>query len=469
MDTSNSLTTSPAPTLNPALRPFWTAPTDEQGIPARYRVLYGGRDSTKSWDAAGFAIFLAQHCKLKFMCCRQFQNRIEESVYSLLKIQIERFGLQDEFVILNNKIRHRFTGTEFIFYGLWRNFSEIKSTEGIDILWVEEAQFLTAEQWRDLEPTIRKEGSQIWMVFNPGLVTDFVWRRFVVNPPAGAILRKINYDENPFLTETSKRTIAAMYASDPDEAQHVYGGEPRTDDESAIIKRSWIMAALDAHDKLGIRPSGNLRVGYDPADDGDTNATVTAYGFLTTNVQEWKGKPDQLMKSCKRVYTQARSLKADIYYDDIGVGAFAGSKFAELNEANRTKIRYMGFGAGNKVMRPDAEYQAGVTNRDFFANLKAQAWWLVADRLRNTYNAIHNGEKFSEDELISINSNCDHLEKLIDELSTPQKDYDANGKVKVEGKKDLARRGVSSPNIAEAFICAYSPIVGAIINYKDLL
>ena len=160
------------PTLNPHLRDFW-------GTPARNRVLYGGRDSTKSWDAAGMAIAMAQTCKLRFMCCRQFQNRIEESVYSLLKIQIERFGLTDDFTVLNTKITHKHTGSEFIFYGLARNFAEVKSTEGVDILWIEEAQFLSAEQWRDLDPTIRKEGSQIWLVFNPKYVMDFVWKNFV--------------------------------------------------------------------------------------------------------------------------------------------------------------------------------------------------------------------------------------------------------------------------------------------------
>lgn len=81
------------PTLNPALREFWTAREDKDGNPIRNRVLYGGRMSSKSWDAAGFATYLANTYKLRFLCARQFQNKIEESVYSLLKGQIERFGL----------------------------------------------------------------------------------------------------------------------------------------------------------------------------------------------------------------------------------------------------------------------------------------------------------------------------------------------------------------------------------------
>lgn len=455
--------TSQVPTLNPALRNFWATP-------ARNRVLYGGRDSTKSWDAAGNAIALAQACKLKFMCCRQFQNRIDESVYSLLKVQIERFGLQDDFIILKNKITHRHTGSEFIFYGLWRNFNEVKSTEGIDILWIEEAHFLSAEQWRDLDPTIRKEGSQVWLVFNPHLVSDFVWKRFVVTPPPDTVTRKINYNENPFLSETSRKRIVTMLAEDTDEYTHVYLGEPLSDDERVIIKRSWIMAAIDSHVKLGIKPSGIKRIGYDVADDGsDMNATVTAYGMLAMSVQEWKGQTDDLMGSCKRVHLQARSIQARIDYDNIGVGAFCGSKFKELNESTGARIIYSGFGAGEKKHRPDDDYQPGITNRDFFSNLKAQAWWLVADRFRNTYNAVHLRQKFTDDQLISINSNTSHLDQLIDELSTPRKDFDAAGRVKVESKKDLDKRNIPSPNLAEAFIIAYNPKIETIIDYGDLL
>jgi phage terminase large subunit len=77
----------------------------------------------------------------------------------------------------------------------------------------------------------------------------------------------------------------------------------------------------------------------------------------------------------------------------------------------------------------------GIPNKDFFANLKAQAWWLVADRFRNTFNAVKNGEQYPVDELISIDSSCPLLEKLKLELTTPHRDFDKNGRVMVESKK----------------------------------
>lgn len=441
------------PTLNPALKSFWLAP-------ARNKVLYGGRASSKSWDAAGFVTFLADNYKLRVVCARQLQNRISDSVYSLLKIQIERFGLAGRFDILENRITNLETGSEFMFYGLWRSIDEIKSLEGIDILWIEEAHNLTEEQWKILEPTIRKAGSQIWIIFNPRLATDFAYKRFVVNPPPNTVVRKINYDENPFLSQTMLQIIEAAKQEDEEEYGHIYLGVPRDDDDDAIIKRSWILAAIDAHKKLDLPTVGRKRIGFDVADSGiDKNANVFAHGSIVSWADMWKGGEDELLKSCTRTYASAREREAEITYDSIGVGATAGAKFSELNNSasDGRRVNYHKFNAGAGVWRPDAYYTQQTKNKDMFLNIKAQAWWLVADRFRNTYNAIRKGQQFKPDELISLAGDLPHLEQLIDELSTPKKDYDANGRVKVESKKDLAKREVPSPNLADALIMAFAP------------
>jgi phage terminase large subunit len=446
---------STAPTLNPALRDFWTAP-------ARNRVLYGGRSSSKSWDAAGFAIFLASNYRIRVLCARQFQNKIAESVYTLLKIQIERFGLRDEFHITDNSIRHKLTGSEFMFYGLWRHIDEIKSLEGIDICWIEEAHNLTQEQWDILEPTLRSDGSQFWVIFNPRLVTDFVYRRFVTNTPPDTVKRKINYDENPFLSQTILKVIEAKQAEDEDDYRHIYLGEPREDDDAVIIKRSWLQAAIDAHVKLGLKPSGKKRIGFDVADSGqDKNASVLAHGIVALAADEWKGREDELLKSASRVHALAVKEGAEIDYDCIGVGAFAGAHFQALNAEKKVAVAYHKFNAGgevvNKGMRIDLNDPKSPFNGDFYANLKAQSWWEVARRLRNTFNAVTKGQIAAEEDMISISSECDHLDDLIDELSTPRKDFDARGKAKVESKKDLADREIPSPNKADAFVMAFAP------------
>jgi phage terminase large subunit len=438
-------------TLNPVLKSFWTTP-------ARNRVLYGGRSSSKSWDAAGFALFLAQYCKIKFLCVRQFQNRIDDSVYTLLKNQIRRFDLSDNFKITNNKIECLSTGSEFVFYGLWRNIEEIRGMEGIGICWLEEAHLLTKEQWQILEPTlIRNPDYQFWVIFNPKLATDFVYKRFVINPPPNTIVRKINYLENPFLNPQALEVIEHLREESLEDYNHFYLGEPKDDDNESIIKRSWIMAAIDAHTKLGIKPSGSKRIGFDVADDGDDAcATVKAYGVLTTGIDLWKAKEDEILKSCTRVYRQALDYdSAAITYDAIGVGSSCGAKFNELGYNNHNK-----FFAGGAVVNPDqkvdkTDKKSKLTNRDFYANIKAQAWWSVSERLKNTYNAVTQGMTFDESDMLFIDSNCQYLEQLIEELSTPRKSFDNAGKVMVESKKDLKKRGIASPNVADAFIMAH--------------
>lgn len=447
------------PTLNPVLKEFWRTKAD-------LKVLKGGRASSKTWDAAGFAVFLASNYTVKFLCVRQFQNRISESVYAVLKIQIERFGLSDEFDIQKTVIRHRGTGSEFHFYGIHRNIAEIKGFEGADICWIEEGEGLTADQWTHIEPTLRKEGAECWLLYNPRLQTDFVETSdlFKHNPEDGVIVRHINYDENPFLSQTMLRKIDKLKRLDRKGYEHTYLGIPKSNDDEAVIKNSWIMAAIDAHIKLDIEILGSKEIGFDVADDGkDLCAQVYKHGIVALWGEHWKAGEDELLKSCTRVYHKAVEFGAHINYDSIGVGALAGSKFKELNEEpnNKTEIGFTKFIAGAKVINPEGYYvKAGkekITNAEFFCNLKAQAWWLLADRFRNTYNAIVNGEKFEPEDLISISSDMPGLQNLVLELSTPRRDFAKDGRVKVESKEDLAKRDVKSPNDADAFVMAYAP------------
>ncbi|WGN90767.1 terminase large subunit [Burkholderia phage vB_BglM_WTB] len=440
--------------LNPALYDFWTTK-------ARYKALYGGRASSKSHDAAGMAVFLARNFSLKFLCARQFQNRISESVYTLIKAKIEDGGFTQEFEILKNSIRHKKTGSEFLFYGIARNLSEIKSTEGVDILWLEEAHYLTEEQWTTIEPTIRKDGSEIWLIWNPDEYTDYIYQRFVVNPPPDTIGRMINWESNPFLSATMINVIAAMYAEDPQLAEHVYGGVPKMGSDKAIIQLPYVLAAIDAHKKIdGWKIEGQKVTGFDVADDGrDKCATVDRIGNVITGASEWAGLEDELLKSCTRVFNHAVEFGSSIVWDSIGIGAHAGAKFKELNEARKLNITYEPFNAGGRVDDPDGVYMqlphVKILNKDHFCNIKAQKWDEVATRFRKTYEVVVKGAKHPIDQLVSLDSETIDkklLEKLKMELSAPRKDVDGMGKFKVESKEDMAKRDIKSPNIADALI-----------------
>ena len=439
------------PIMNPNLKDFWNTQS-------RYKVLYGGRDSSKSTDTAIHSIRLANKLGLRFLCTRMFQNRIEDSVYTLLKREIDRFGFASNYTILNNRIKHNITNAEFMFYGLARNVEEIKSIVEIDVLWIEEAQSLTEEMWKVLYPTLRKEHSEIWIVFNPRLITDFVYTRFVVNPPNDCLVRFINYDENPFLSETSKATIAALKEENYEEYLHVYGGLPLQDDDEVIIKRTWLNSCIDAHLKLKIEPTGEKITGYDVADSGeDLNALVNKHGILVTKVEQWKGREDDLVKSAKIVRQEAKLFGSIVRYDSIGVGAGVGSNIQELNKIDGATVQFSAFNSGGAVTNKFSEYELGVKNKDYFSNSKAQVWKAVADRVLLTHNAVTKGMKCDPNDIISISSNCNHIEQLLTELSTPRKDYDNSGKFKVESKKNLAKRGVKSPNLADAFVMCFVP------------
>ena len=447
------------PSMNPYLADFWVAD-------ARNYVLHGGRASSKSWDCAAFCVFLAVNYKVRFLCTRQFQNKLSESVYTLIKGQAERFGLAHLFNFTKAGIEVPHTGSEFLFYGLARNIDEIKSLEDVDVLWIEEGQNLTPEQWEILEPTIRKEGSRVFIVFNPQFASDFVYKRFVTNPPPRTIVRQINHNNNPFLSKTMRDIIEAAKGEDYDSYLHVYEGVPKSDSDKVLIKRAWLLACVDADKKLN-RPGmrlGRKQIGFDVADDGrDLCANVAMHGSVIVFAEEWKGLEDQILKSSARTYTNARLFGAKIMYDCIGVGAHAGSKFAEMNEDLHAKVKFESFNAAGKVPDPDQPYvedgEVVILRGDFFCNAKAVAWVEFSDRARKTWESVTlgAGARYEDDELLSLDSSLlddDVLEKLIDELSGPYRDHDKNGKMKVESKDDMMERGLVSPNMADACIMA---------------
>jgi len=146
-------------------------------------------------------------------------------------------GISHEFKITDREIIHRKTKSEFLFKGLYHNTDEIKSTEGIDVCIVEEAHFTSDESWELLIPTIRREGAEIWVLFNTTDEKAATHQRFVVHPPAGTLVHKVGYEHNPFLSERSKRAIQHLKEVDYESYLHVYGGRPKKISEAAVLKR----------------------------------------------------------------------------------------------------------------------------------------------------------------------------------------------------------------------------------------
>jgi phage terminase large subunit len=171
--------------------------------------------------------------KMRILCAREVQNSIRDSVHKLLSDQINEFGLSDFYNITQHSIVGA-NGSEFVFEGIKNNINKIKSYEGLDVCWVEEAHQVSKNSWDVLIPTIRKEGSEIWVTFNPELDTDETYRRFVLNPPANAIVRKVNWQDNPWFPEVLAQERDDLRERDFDAYLTVWEGNCRQVLDGAI-------------------------------------------------------------------------------------------------------------------------------------------------------------------------------------------------------------------------------------------
>lgn len=203
--------------------------------PARYKVYYGGRGSSKSHSVARFLLIQSLSRKVRILCARELQNSIHESVYRLFTELIDQYRLSDSFRITQQGIFSSI-GSEFIFKGIAKNPDALKSTEGIDYCWVEEAERVTERSWELLLPTIRKPGSEILITFNPQDTDDPVYQRFVVNTPENSICELVNYSDNPWFPEVLKQELEAMKERDYDKYLHVWEGHPRAISDAQVFK-----------------------------------------------------------------------------------------------------------------------------------------------------------------------------------------------------------------------------------------
>lgn len=202
--------------------------------PHRYKVYYGGRGGGKSWQFARALILLGYDRKLRILCTREIQRSISDSVHKLLTEQIDALGLGYFYAITRDSIKGA-NGTEFIFKGLHANSQEIKSTEGVDICWIEEAMSVSENSWAVLIPTIRKEGSEIWVTFNPDSEKDPVYQRFLVNGASDAYIRKINYDENPYFPDVLRKEMEWLKSRDYQAYLHIWEGEVKRHSNALVF------------------------------------------------------------------------------------------------------------------------------------------------------------------------------------------------------------------------------------------
>lgn len=203
--------------------------------PKRYKVAHGGRGSAKSHSFAKLAVVRASREKIRILCVRETQNSIKDSVHKLLKEKIYELGLNKFFHITETSIKS-WTGAEFIFKGLRGNVDDIKSTEGVDICWVEEAESATEDSWKILIPTIRKELSEIWVSFNPEAEKSPTYQRFVKSPPPNAIVIEMNWRDNPWFPEVLRVEMERDKLVDFDTYEWIWEGKVKKYSQDVIFR-----------------------------------------------------------------------------------------------------------------------------------------------------------------------------------------------------------------------------------------
>jgi len=221
--------------------------------PHRYKILYGGRGSGKSWGMARALVIQGAQRTMRILCARETQKSIADSVHKLLADQIEELGLQEHYRVEKARIIGA-NGTEFTFAGLSHDINSIKSLENYDVCFVEEAHSVRKNSWDKLIPTLRKNGSEIWASMNPELESDDSYQRFIVNPPPNAAVVKVNWRDNPWFPPVLREEMEHLRAQNEDEYLHVYEGHCISNLKSAVYAKQ--LRQVDAEERI-------TRVPYD--------------------------------------------------------------------------------------------------------------------------------------------------------------------------------------------------------------
>ena len=212
--------------------------------PHRYKVAYGGRGGAKSWGFARALLIQGWQKPLRILCAREYQNSIKDSVHKLLSDQIHELGLDDFYYIEKQSIQGK-NGTEFSFEGIKQNTNRIKSYEGVNKIWVEEAKDVSWSSWETVIPTIRRPDSEIWVTFNPELETDETYERFVLHPPKDAVVRKIGWQDNPWFPEVLRLEKEALKERNEDAYLNIWEGHCRITLDGAIYAAELRAATKD--------------------------------------------------------------------------------------------------------------------------------------------------------------------------------------------------------------------------------
>lgn len=447
--------------------------------PKRVKIIVGGRGSTKSTGIADYVSACMSNGQL-WCCARENQNSIEESVHRTILDEIDRIGLEG-FEDTKTSIVHRSGGRAF-YRGLSRNITSLKSTlSGIDGLWIEEGEDISANTLRVLTASVRLNAKdsqrviagdyvkmpEIIITMNRGTRNGAVARKWLERAEQslaragyyeddGVMVVQMNYTDMPKSwfeasgleverKEDEERLSKAAY-------NHKWLGAYLDEVDDAIIPMEWFDAAIDAHKKIGFKARGATITAHDPSDTGDNKGICTRTGSVFTRIDEIDSNDvnEGFDAACDIAIKDGAQ---HFVYDEDGIG-LALKRDAERNLGDRN-ISYRGFHGGGSVENPEYPFEdiggknesgKARKNRDSLKNLRAQYSHKLMMRFYNTWRAVERGEYVDPDEMISICSDAGPIDAIRAEVCTVPRKRNANGVFQLVSKSDMKREPYRLPS-----------------------
>lgn len=465
--------------LNHKLLPFLTKP---QPI----KVAIGGRGSGKSLGVGDMLIFKMETEGCDVYCLREFQDSVTDSVHKVFKSAIqERLKLSD-WLIHENKVVAP-NGARTMYKGANRNPDAMQSAQGYKYSWFEEAHRASQASLDKLLPTIlRNPGAQCWFTANPQSSGDPFSQRFIV--PYQKQLEQngyyeddmhyivvVNWRDNPWWSDEQEALRAWDYEHQT-RAKYdwIWEGKFLDTVDDAIIQPEWFDACIDAHEKLGFKPTGRKVVSHDPSDRGD-DAKGLAYrhGSIFFNVCDMVH--GDVAEGVDWSTDYAIEVGADDYiWDADGLGLSLRRPVAD-NFKGRN-VEQHAFRGGETPQYPDAMYDPidnnaaqPKKNKDAFKNQRSQFYGILADRMYRTYRAVVHGEYHDPDQMISFSSDIKDMQRLRSEVCRIPRRRNGNGKFQIMSKDDMKRLlQIDSPNMADAVMMSLA-IPDKIVNTNAVI
>lgn len=435
--------------------PRWAFPLLE---PARYKGASGGRSGGKSHLFAELIVeLMVRERNTRIVCIREIQKSLKFSAKQLIEDKIRKLGVGHLFDINQIEIRPLKGQGVIIFQGMQDHTAEsIKSLEGFDVAWVEEAQSISARSMELLLPTIRKPHSEIWFTWNPQNHDDPV--ELLKNDMVHVT---VNYTENPFCPVEVKQEADRHKKANPKTFPHVWLGDYYNYVDNSIVLPEWFEAAIDSHIKLNFKVTGIKSMIYDPADQGPDSKGyhirhgVYIYDYGEIEATDGNTATDQILDL---------AIQHDVnrfIWDCDGMGALLRRdielglkhKEVELIEYKGSHAPDIGRATTDHLIAGDYKCE------DIYKNKRAQRFTEVSRRFYNTYRAVEYNEYIHPDKLISINGKLPLLNKFRSEMCRIPRVENGAGKIQIMNKKDLKKIiKLDSPAMADCAAMGEEPV-----------